>query len=140
MWFKKKKEKKLKSSLHDLHCTPTRALLYYTSYPGPHLIAIDMAITIAEIPGIYSYIRRMVVDERKTHMEVSESIKRLYPRIPRGLSKRSVMRFCAANSIHASSRISDQALDILVRSNVTRVSKTIDKEKRGISFATGWGT
>ena len=43
--------------------------------------------------------------------------------IKRGLSERSVARFCETyTDIHATSRIPDPALDIVVRSSVAKVS------------------
>ena len=78
--------------------------------------------TIAGLPGIYAYIKRLVVDERRTHRDISAELRRSYPMIRRGLSERSVARFCESYDIHATSRIPDQALDTVVRSSVSRVS------------------
>ena len=78
--------------------------------------------TISELPGMYTYIRRMIVEERKTHRDVSRELKRAYPMINRGLSERSVARFCETHYIHATSRIDDQTLDNAVRGAVGMVS------------------
>ena len=78
--------------------------------------------TIAEIPGIYAYIKRLAVEERKTHRGISIELKRSYPMIQCGLSERNLARFCERHNIHVTSRIPDPALDAVVRSSVAKVS------------------
>ena len=78
--------------------------------------------TLSELPGICDYIRRMVVDEHKTHQTISTELRRSYP-MTRGTSERSVARFCAAYD--ATSRISDRELDIAVRSSRGMVSESM---------------
>ena len=87
----------------------------------PSLSASAMA-TIAELPGIHAYMKRLVVEEPRTYREVSTELKRSYPTIKLGLSQRSVARFCETYNIHATSRIPDPALDTVVRSSVAKVS------------------
>ena len=77
--------------------------------------------TIAGLPGMYTYIRKLVFEERKSHRDISTELKRSYPMIKRGLSEKSVARFCESYNIHATSRISDLALDAAVRSSVAKV-------------------
>lgn len=81
--------------------------------------------TISELPGIYASIRRMVVDEQRTHQDVSRELRRSYPTIRRGLSSRSVARFCERHSIHSTSRIADQDLDNVVQRAVQMVKGKI---------------
>ena len=77
--------------------------------------------TISEIPGIYAYIRRMVIDEQRMHQDVSRELRRSHPTIRRGLSARSVARFCERHNIHSTSRITDQDLDNVVQRSVRMV-------------------
>ncbi len=77
---------------------------------------------ISELPGIYALVQRMVGNEQKPHQEVSRELKQLHPTIHRGLSARSVARFCNRHNIHATSRMSDQTLDDAVRTSVQMVS------------------
>ena len=81
---------------------------------------LEMA-TLAMIPGIHSLVKELIVQDRKTHQHVSDVLKRRYP-MRRGLSPRSVRRFCETFNIHATSRISDCDLDASVRHCITRVS------------------
>ena len=78
--------------------------------------------------GAQALIRRLIVEERKTHSEVSLELQRQYPAILRGLSKRSVRRFCDAHNIHSTSRINDADLDHSVTLCVARVSIAICSE------------
>ena len=78
--------------------------------------------TIAEIPGIHAYIKRLVVEERRTYREICTELGRSHPMIKRGLSERSLARFCEMHNIHATSRIPDPVLDTVVRSSVAKVS------------------
>ena len=43
---------------------------------------------------------KKLVYEGKSHEEISEILKAIYPSIVRGLSVRSVRRFCSMNTIH----------------------------------------
>ena len=78
--------------------------------------------TIAELPEIYAYMKTMVVEERRTYKDISIELRRSYPTIQRGLSERSVARFCENYNIHATSRIPDPALDTVIMSSVAKVS------------------
>ena len=64
----------------------------------------------ATLPGIHSLISERVVEERKSHQQISEELKALYPGI-RGLSARSVRRFCDEQ----------EDLDRVVSSSVAKV-------------------
>ena len=76
--------------------------------------------TLATLPGIHSLILKRVVEERKGHQQISEELKALYPGV-RGLSARSVRRFCDEQHIHTTSRLSDEDLDRVVSSSVAKV-------------------
>lgn len=60
-----------------------------------------------------------LVQEGKSHEEISEILKATYPSIVRGLSVRSVRRFCSTNDIH---RCKDSTLDEIVEECVSEVS------------------
>ncbi len=78
--------------------------------------------TIESLPGAFILITRMIVDDRMTHKQASDEIKRCYPTVTRGISERSVRRFCDDNGIHVTSRLSDMELDNRIRVCVARVS------------------
>lgn len=77
-----------------------------------------MMATLASISGIQSLVTRLIVEDKKSHRQVSDE---LYP-TSRGLSPRSIRRFCEAFGIHATSRIRDSDLDASIRRCITRVS------------------
>lgn len=76
--------------------------------------------TVEAIPGIESFVRSRIVHERKTHQQVSDELIRSNPGM-KGLSTRSVRRFCEKFGIHASSRLSNSELDRVVSSSVSKV-------------------
>ena len=73
------------------------------------------------LPSVYSMIKRMVVDERCTLSEVSRALKEAYPHLSRGLSVRSVRRYCAVKGIHRTSRLKDSVLDRVVWTSIDKV-------------------
>ena len=77
----------------------------------------DMA-ALGRIPGIEAFIKQRVETQFKSHKDVSEELKRLYP----GVSYMSVRRFCTEHNIHKTARITDHCLDRLVSQNVLKVS------------------
>ena len=62
---------------------------------------------------------KKLVYEGKSHEEISEILKATFPIIVRGLSVRSVRRFCSMNDIH---RCKDSRLDEIVEECVSEVS------------------
>ena len=62
---------------------------------------------------------KKLVYEGKSHEELSEILKATYPSIVRGLSGRSVRRFCSMNSIHC---CKDSRLGEIVKECVSEVS------------------
>ena len=78
--------------------------------------------TLATIPGVYVLIRKLVVEDRRSHRDTSVELQRRYPMIRRGLSERSIRRYCESHNIHATSRMTDLALDAAVRRCVAKVS------------------
>ena len=76
---------------------------------------------IATLPGAYDMVRALVLEERRSHKHFSLELKRRYPMMQCGLGERSVRRFCNDHDIHATSRVTDQTLDVAVRSCVAKV-------------------
>ena len=65
-----------------------------------------------------------VANRRKngcSYKVISAELQLIFPTIDRGLSARSVKRFSWVNDLHATSRLSDQALDTLVSSSIGMV-------------------
>ena len=84
----------------------------------------DMA-ALGRIPGIEAFIKHRVETQFKSHKDVSEELKRLYPGMGRGVSYMSVRRFCTEHNIHKTARITDHCLDRLVSQNFLKVSLII---------------
>ena len=76
--------------------------------------------TLETIPGVHSLISKRVTEERKSLKQISEELKGLYPGV-RGLSARSIRRFCDENNIHTTSLLSDEDLDRVVSSSIAKV-------------------
>ena len=76
--------------------------------------------TLERLPGVGSLIVRRVNVERRGYKEISEELKAMYPGI-RGLSVRSVRRYCCMYNIHATSMLSSSNLDRVVSSSVAKV-------------------
>ena len=66
------------------------------------------------------FVKDLVVTQRKTHFEVSLLLKEAYPD-RRGLSLRSVRRFCLKNGIHAQNRLSNDELEQCTKEVVAQV-------------------
>ena len=77
--------------------------------------------SLRSIPGISDLIERKIVHECKTHKQVSEDLKRLFPG-QTGLSTRSVRRFCCEEGIRRTSRVTDTQLDRVVANTVAKVN------------------
>ena len=76
--------------------------------------------TVEAIPGIELFVRNRIVHERRTHEEVSNELMRSNPGV-KGLSTRSMHRFCEKFEIHPSSRLSSSDLNRVVSSSVNKV-------------------
>ena len=70
------------------------------------------------------FIRDKVEKERWTHKQVSVFLERNHPG-QRGLSARSVERFCSCKGIHKTPRIDDQKLDEAVSRATDMVSNIV---------------
>ncbi len=68
--------------------------------------------------------RTKLVHERMSYRQVSEQLKAAY-RDVKGLSIRSIRRFCKQNNIHRTSRLTQEQLDMVVSSGVGKVNFTM---------------
>ena len=69
-----------------------------------------------------SYVKDLVEKEKKTHKEVSEILRQVYPGVD-GLSERSVRRYCATYGIRRhDTTLTSTDLDIVVSAAVAEVS------------------
>ena len=75
---------------------------------------------LEDIDGIQSYIQHAKEVERKTNAQISAELQQTFPTM-RGLSQRSVERFCADHKIAATSRLDAQSLSRVVKSAVSEV-------------------
>ena len=80
---------------------------------------------LSSIPGIEEELRMRVVEERKSYDAISTELKSSYPHLTRGLSARSVRRYCRELGIHVTPRLSDAHLDRIVASSVAAVREII---------------
>lgn len=76
--------------------------------------------TLATLPGIEDFMKQKVVVERQSYESVSDELRRTNPSM-RGLSSRSIRRFCAERGIRATSRLNDAQLDKVVATSVAKV-------------------
>ena len=65
-------------------------------------------------------IRKRIIEDGSTHGAIAEELCHLFPGV-RGISARSVRRFCASQNLHATSRLSADAIDILVAYGIGKV-------------------
>ena len=66
------------------------------------------------------YVKDLVVNKKKTHSQVSLLLPEAFPE-KRGLSKRSVRRFCGENNVHSQQRVSQDDLEQCARTVVAKV-------------------
>jgi len=71
--------------------------------------------------GLLTFIRRRI-EGGDTHKSLAEELRLLFPGV-RGISARSVKRFCAEHNLHATSRLSDNAVDVIVAYGIGKVWK-----------------
>ena len=75
---------------------------------------------MAALEGLEDYVREKIEKEGMTHYQLSLRLRELYPGV-RGLSVRSLERFCACKSIRKTSRPSTQQLDEAVCGAIAQV-------------------
>jgi hypothetical protein len=69
-------------------------------------------------------VRDLVEQRRWSHSRVSDYLQQTYPGT-RGLSLRSIQRFCSAKGIHRTSRLDDTQVDEVVSEAVNMVRSFI---------------
>lgn len=77
-------------------------------------------MTTIELLSVGDLISRGVIERRKTHKQISDELKCLFPGV-RGLSTRSVRRYCESHNIHSLSMLSNFDLDRVVSSSIAKV-------------------
>ena len=70
--------------------------------------------------GLKAFIHYKISEEGITYEDLSILLKQLYPNC-KGLSVRSLQRFCKQEEIHKTSRITDATLDDVVKESVAQV-------------------
>ena len=75
---------------------------------------------MAALEGLEDYVREKIEKEGMTHSLLSFRLRELYPGV-RGLSIRSLERFCACKSIRKTSQPSTQQLDEAVCGAIAQV-------------------
>ena len=65
-----------------------------------------------EALGLFPLVKERI-ESGCTHRALVQELRSAFPGV-RGLSVRSLKRFCAKHNLHATSRCSDQVLDVLV--------------------------
>lgn len=101
-------------SAHALYSQPSHL------NPAGSCIQCIMA-TLESIPGAGSLVKKLVLEEKRSHSYVSEVLKAVFPYVSRGLSWRSVRRYCERNNVHRTSRLQDCVVDRLVLTNIQKV-------------------
>ena len=76
--------------------------------------------TLSAIQGLKDDMYRKVVIERKTYDEISRELQCCYPTL-RGISARSVRRYCSINGIQRTSRMGDHELHRVVATSISKV-------------------
>ena len=76
---------------------------------------------LEQLPNIESIIRHYIVVEKRSYESVSDELKRQYGST-RGLSTRSIRRYCRQHDIQQTSRLSQDQIDIVVAGNVSKVN------------------
>ena len=82
---------------------------------------------LEEIAGIAAVVRQMVEVERKSHEKVSEELMVRFSG-KKGLSSRSVRRFCSEHDIHGISRLEQPELSQVVATAVDQVGPTYGRK------------
>ena len=75
---------------------------------------------LKSLPGIEDQLRRLLFSERMTHEQIGADLRRRYPGL-RGLSARSVRRFCSSEGLGKTSRLTSHELDKVVTGYVRKV-------------------
>lgn len=77
-------------------------------------------MAVLEELNVFHLVRQRI-KEHATHKIIAEELKHLFPGV-KGISRSSVKRFCAKYDLHRTSRLSREALDVLVAYGIGKVS------------------
>ena len=83
-------------------------------------ISIGKMATLSCIEGLKDDMYRKVVSERKAYDQISRELQHCYPSV-RGISARSVRRYCSINGIKRTSRMADHEIERVVATNIAEV-------------------
>lgn len=75
---------------------------------------------MATLESMHDFVKDKLVKERWTHSKISGYLQQAHPGI-QGFNIHSVQRFCSVNSIHKTSKLSDQQLDQVVSNQIEQV-------------------
>ena len=77
---------------------------------------------MALLDDLEDFIRNKIEKERWTHSRLSDWLQQAYPG-EKGLSVRSVRRFCSEKDTHKTSRISGDSLNCVVTEAISKVKE-----------------
>ena len=78
-----------------------------------------MMMAALEELGLLGLVGRRI-ESRSSHKAIAEELQRLFPSV-RGLSARSVRRFCAKYGLQGTSRLPNPSLDVLIAYAIGKV-------------------
>ena len=84
------------------------------------LLRVGKCQVLNHLTACVDYIKERVKN-KGTHKEIASDLQQLFPN-SRGLSERSVRRFCSLKGIHYASRLSAPEVNEVVESAVSQVS------------------
>ena len=69
-------------------------------------------------------VKEKIENERWTYKKLSTHLQELYPGT-KGISARSLRRFCSSRDIHRTSRLSEHEVDIVVSGAIAKVGESV---------------
>ena len=85
----------------------------------------DTMSALQAIPDIVSLLNTWIVLEKRSFSSISDQLKQHYPNV-RGLSARSIKRFCSSIGVRVRSQLTDDQVDRIVTCAVRKVSDVIE--------------
>jgi len=73
-----------------------------------------------EVVGLKSFIQVKLVEERLTYQELSKVLQEMFPG-QKGLSTRTLQRYCSCEGIQKTSKLSDNDLDRAIKEAISEV-------------------
>lgn len=103
-----------------MYSTQVVTVLYASAVKLAGFLARNLSRMLEEL-GVEDFVREKVVKDQWTHDRVSRFLRESTGMV-RGLSERSVRRFCASKEIKRTSRVDDRELDFRVERAISLVS------------------